>query len=203
MWNNEREQISTGYGTPSNGSFGYPNHGAVVNEQGVFPVSNWQSCRESFLTIQPQYNSFYFAHNLPRGRGRSIAVFFNKLEKKMGIKKGRRSTFQATSRREVVRVTPSRFWYQSSMRLSLLTALLRSAQAYRIHQDNFDTALWSNVYVSGTRPAVERFLGGSNHFWGADSPYTGWYTTFQQNNASRLERLLRPTKRRHSDPIAV
>jgi hypothetical protein len=220
-WNNERQPIKVSY-APGAGSFGWHNPGAPAaparrstqrrNSNGEFAsgerpapaplaegtvvVNSWETCRERFLARQNnEVKSYFFKHDLPNGRGRSIAVFFDKIEDKLGILPERRSVFQSTNKKKYCKVTPAPFWDKDEMRRSLFSALLRASVHYRIHNDNFDAALYAVYYTNDTKAAVDRFLKGNYHYWGSPADGIGWKNVFTHADSAKVRKLLRKTKK--------
>jgi hypothetical protein len=203
MWIAEREQVATTY-TPDNGSFGYV---TSTNAEGVVTISNWENCRELFLTAQAGNRVWYFKHNLPVGRGRSIAEFIEKIEKKLGIKSIRRTKIQATSKRKIIKVNCAPFWDQSHVRRSLFTALLRASQSYRMtangRKGNLEQALYSVAYTINTRRAVERFINQrAVHYWApTGNTQQGWQTIFSNKTNAQIGRMLKKVRKlKHPKP---
>jgi hypothetical protein len=203
MWIADRLPVKTII-TPSSETFGYQtdNENKVVpasdlhNEQGKYYIGSWDSCREAFLPKQEVLKSFFFAHDLEQGRGRSIAEFFNKIEIKLGIKSIRRTKIQATSKRLIVKVTPAKIWTKNKVNRSLFTALLRASLAYRISEENFEEALFSTGYTKSTRWAIRRFLSGATVYTGDIDNFHGWVSAFEYATRKQIDALLvRPKKK--------
>jgi hypothetical protein len=195
VWINDREGIKSTYGVASR-RFGYGDTG-TPDADGNILVPSWESCRELFLPRQKDLTHFYYAHTLPRGRGRSFSEFFEKIERRLGIKSTRRTKFQATNKREIVKITPSKFWNKTIVRRSLFTALVRAAEAYRINLENFEESLFSVEYTTDTRWAVRRFLDGCVNYTDPEDEFTGWVSVFEGMRRSEIRKLLvKPKKPR-------
>ncbi len=171
MWRgDECQEINVSY-TPTAGHFGTSYDRSRKSKT---RVEEWEGCREIFHDVSDR-RRFYFAHDLPEGRGRSISVFFDKVEDKLKLPEDQRARFGPTSKRKIIWVEQGKWWRGHSMRRSFFTALLRCARAYRIHEDNFEHALYGLHYTRQTKDAVKRFFEGNTWYWGR---VKGWWNAF-------------------------
>jgi hypothetical protein len=164
---------------PGPGNFAKIKH---IFQDGSIMPSQWQDCREIWHSENKNLKFFFFSH--PSGTGKNAARFMEKFEKKVDATPSRMGL---TQRKTISWVEPSA-WWQSSMRRSLYTILLRSAPAYKPNKDNFRQALYSNEYAEATEEAVERFLDGYTYYTGRTR---GWYKQFHKpKNLNKL--LVKP-----------
>ena len=86
------------------------------------------------------------------------------------------------------------------VRRSFFTAALRAGRYYRPEKDNFTEALYSVVYFTRTRRAVEAFLAGNTIWTGskrgdnADHVSLGWEAVFSGASESTIKKLLKAPK---------
>jgi hypothetical protein len=77
------------------------------------------------------------------------------------------------------------------MKRSLFTILLRCGQNYHPKIDDFDEALFSDLYTKQTEFALRRFMDGHTKYTGQRR---GWYNQFKQEGVTtdkqKIERLL-------------
>ena len=157
----ETKIINMSYGSPPPGNFA------------LEPIStksiHWDHCREQFA---PKFNSsirgFYFSH--PNEKHHNVGEFLTKFEEILECKNF--STFCKTSRSSILWVEPSRFWLDCQMKKSLLTIILRCGINYNLDSENFDAALFDEIYIKEniwareTKKAILRFLFGFTKFTG-------------------------------------
>ena len=152
-----------------NMSYGSPPPGNYAMEPPPPKSIHWDHCREQFA---PKFNSdtrgFYFSHHTDKHQ--NVGEFLTKIEEIINLKDF--STFCKTSRSTILWVEPSRFWLDCQMKRSLLTILLRCGQNYNFDLDNFDAALFDDIYIKEnqwareTKKAILRFLFGFTKFTG-------------------------------------
>lgn len=199
MWVDELEEIRYSPYTPSDLDFGLTYHEDFEAGKPT-KVGDWIGCREEFHHENRGVKRFYFHHSLPEGRGRSIAVFLDKVEDRLGLPEHQRTRIGPTNKRKTVWVEASEWWRHDAMRRSLFTALLKQSVDYRISLDNFDEALYCGIYTCDTRAAVDRFLSGHTHYWGG---YEGWvraFTPYCHNGTPDPSKLLRDVPRPDNVP---
>ena len=95
MWINQKDEIKSGVYGPSPGYFGKV-HGRDIN-QSPKELDDWIGCREVFHRENRHLKRFYYSHHLPKGRGRSISVFFDKIEDRLNLLPKDRSQFGPTN----------------------------------------------------------------------------------------------------------
>jgi hypothetical protein len=179
MWIDQKDEIKYGVYGPSKNDFGKV--WGKIPKTGPKLVDDWISCREVFHNEWKPRNRvrFYYCHSLPKGSGRSISVFFDKVEDRLNLPIEQRSKFGPTNKRKILWIEPSNWWCCHAMRRSLFTALLRHAINYRIHLDNFDESLYVGPYLEDTKEALDRFLSGSAYYWGNE---IGWMNAFDKKH---------------------
>ncbi len=178
MWFDEKceIQINRGIYSPQPESFGRCGQAYVSGI--VHHIQMWHSCREDFHVYTKKKQRFYYHHDLPkeRGRGKSIAVFFDKVEAELKIPEKERSKFGATNYQKVMWFEMSGWWRKSSIRRSLFTALLRQSRGYYICKNNYKKTLYDGEYTDCNRKALKRFMSGNTYYWGRE---TGWVMAFE------------------------
>jgi hypothetical protein len=73
------------------------------------------------------------------------------------------------------------------MRRSLYTIILRTAQFYKIEEDNFEEALFTHKYMQATALAVRRFFAGYTVY---TARRRGWVRQFTGLSTQEIEHLL-------------
>jgi hypothetical protein len=136
-------------------------------------------CRETFQGRPME--KILFSHS-SKTSSKRIAEFINLVEKKLNHKNI--THIAPTNINRITYIEPAQFWLFKPMRQSLLTALLRAACNY--NGKNFEKALYSCTYLSGTKKAVKFFLDGNTWYKGNAN---GWYHAFR-GNESDLKSLL-------------
>lgn len=203
MWVDQKDDIKYPVYSAVAGSFG-KTWGALPKE-GPIPVDDWISCRDLFHKYTKEGKRFYFFHGLEEGRGKSIAVFFDRLETILKLDEDQRTRFGPTNKRLIIWVEMSEWWRAQSIRRSLFTALMRQSIGYRLHKDNFDETLYWGEYTVKTKDALKRFLEGHTFYWGG---YRGWIKAFdpsewrgQTARTPDPEKLLRDYARPMPAPV--
>lgn len=149
----------------------YPKCFLIPNETYSYR-NQWFSCRELFSPYFTSATESFMFSVKENDEAENISNFFKKIEDKLNLNDSIR--ISSTSSRKVVLVEPSKWWAKSFCRRQLLTILLRCSLSYK--GNNFEEALYSIEYASGTRNAVERFLNGYTY----GRIYSrGWYATFK------------------------
>jgi hypothetical protein len=159
---------------------------------------DWRKCREQFAKIFTENTEgFFFSH--PNACGENVAAFLVKTEDVLGAshKTLPRSKFSKTNMPYALWVSPSDFWKECPMRRSLLTILLRCGFEYRQDLDNYEEALFSDVYAKETQNAVKRFLFGYTRFINGSGIYVtdrhGWRESFINKMTDDIRvKLVRP-----------
>lgn len=149
---------------------------------GTLVAKEWLYCREYFQDESAGITKMLFCHTAHRCK--NIAAFLNIVEDKLKISK---SIVGPTQRYNISWLNISRFWTSTSMKRSLFTILLRCGVNYKPKEDNFDSALFSNVYTKNTEYAVRRFLDGHTKYTGKRK---GWYNQFYWNGCKRTNHVL-------------
>ncbi len=145
--------------------------GLAIAERGY-----WFKCRDAFHSIaRPKV--IYFRH--PPERFAQIVAFMNHVEDR--LERPQRLQCDTTATPGVMQVTLDEFW-REPLRTSLLTALLRAA----LDHETLEDALQKNIYLSATKPAVERFLAG--HTTCPFRTHVGWVEYFKA--PEHLDQLL-------------
>ena len=173
---------------------------ATVPGPGCFLIENaWEKCRDSFARFFSKDTTFFvFSHAADIKIGEAIASFIAKVEKILEVEQ---SSFCLTNRPYALWIEPSSFWKKCIVRRSLFSALLRAGQQYNPNVDNFEQALYSDVYTAQTKNAVMRFLFGFTKFNEEEArrllnfnptPANGWYCVFNGINGDvmKLRRIL-------------
>jgi len=154
-------------------------------------VNSWTLCREEFQKQVGTDRKFLFS--APPKKHKAMAAFFYKLE--TDLKLPVKTLFGMTQHPNVMWISVSKWWAESSMRRSLFTALLRASVKYNRLSKNFREALYSEQYLDETQQAVERFLSGYTQYTGN---IVGWYSQFNDGggwvngrpNDKQLRKLL-------------
>ena len=164
-----------------------PNNGlsdgsyAVVTSKGSGTIryNEFIHCRETFHG-RPM-GKILFSHS-SKVTSERIAEFINLFEKKLGHKNI--THIAPTNIKKITYIEPAEFWLFKPMRQSLFTALLRAACKYT---GNFEKALYSISYTSGTKKAIQRFLDGHTWYSGSGSQ---WVSSFRNVDVKTIETLL-------------
>lgn len=135
---------------------------------------NWHSCRETFHRSLSKSKSQCWLYHSPRIN--KCIDFITAVEKKLNLSEEDHCKLRPTTHKNTVCVVPGPWWTAQSMRLSLLTILLRVGRQY---DGDFQSALFSQVYTTSTKPAIDRFMDGHTHFIGKGSM---WQDTFSNYN---------------------
>lgn len=161
---------------PESGSFSKPRYTNADRHK----VTQWYYCRDLFHGQLLNLNLFFFSHDSCKGH--CIAYFMRKVEEILDVQP--RSEFGPTQRKTIMWIEPSRWWTSRSMRRSLFTILLRSGSQYSVSKDNFEEALFSDIYAMSTKPAVERFMKGNTFYTGKKR---GWHRQFNDSNLTQAD----------------
>lgn len=165
---NETLRISTPY-RPESGSFA--TYRTFNGEK--YRIINWHYCRDIFHPYLYNLDLFFFAHD--PNKSYNIASFMERLERKVNIDYF--SEYGPTQRKNIMWIRPSKWWTLKSMKRSLFTILLRSANNYNPNKKNFKEALFSDPYAAATEYAISRFLTGYTHYTGSKK---GWLDQFYE-----------------------
>lgn len=162
----------------------------------------WESCRELFeknvhyrwaVTKKDKdagcdcsYFLFWFDHSSDCTE--CVANFIRETEYRLNLI--HLTKFQKSNTRNCLVITPSDFWKDGTMRLSLLTILCRCGIIY--NGSNYDTCLSSNEYSQKTINAVQAFLSGQTKFIGSHDwlQRRNWVYTFSDKTRSEVDQLL-------------
>ena len=152
--------------------------------------NEWHSCRETYAGKFTRQASFMLFSHKPNARD-NIQAFFSKVENVLNLKKNRTLVVK-TDKPNISKIVVSNWWRKYLVRRQLFTILLRSAQNYKIADDNFEAALYSDKYASETKAAVAHFMKG-NTFARRTSLSGGWRDSFSRLGAKDLVKcLIRP-----------
>lgn len=190
--------LSTPYRSGS-GSFGLE----YIGQLGKL-THYWTSCRESFESywyyvwlafVDPKALAatasklkevgFFFVAEQPI----NVAKFIREIEleklKIVELTKFYRTTISESH----VWIEPSSFWTAHSIRMSLLTVLLRAGRNFN---RNLEEALNSYNYSRETKEAILRFLDGNHAFKGSHNPTTqrNWHYWFAKRSTHEINGLL-------------
>jgi hypothetical protein len=148
------------------------------------PTIEWINCRERFIKLlnASRSDGFFFSHN--RNDAEQVIRFIWKTEQ---ILETNRSVFGKTNRPYAMWIDLSRFWRENYTKISLLLILLRSGLSYDPSKDNYEQALYSEKYLTATKPAIMRFLFGFTHCIQGTS---GWLTTFKNMTVGEIKKNL-------------
>jgi hypothetical protein len=169
----ETLHISTPY-RPETGSFA--KHKTFNGEK--YKVLQWHYCRDIFHPQLYNLDLFFFSHD--SNRGHCVTAFMKKIEKKLDVDIP--SEFGPTQKNSIMWIRPSRWWTIRSMRRSLFTILLRSANNFSPSKNNFKEALLSDPYAMATSYAINRFLKGFTFYTGKKK---GWLDQFYETKIDK------------------
>jgi len=165
----------------------------------------FESCRERFATMwNANTEGLFFKHD--SGQGQGIAAFIRKTEQI--VHQTRYTQFALTNKNSILWIEPSKFWMRCRMRRSLFTILLRSGRMYRPDADNYEEALFSDVYIARTRYAVMRFLYGFTRYTGErpsgghNLESRGWDAILAARGKTYFKQHFHAPKRRSYSPMA-
>lgn len=161
---------------PEVGSFCKPRS----SEGDRYKAGNWYSCRDLFHGQLYNLKLFFFYHN--PSKGHCVASFMRKIEDVLNVEP--RSRFGPTQRKTIMWIQPSRWWTVRAMRRSLFTILLRAGCKYFPRKDNFEEALFSDMYALSTKYAIQRFFLGKTTYTGKKR---GWYNQFFEEKLTEEE----------------
>jgi hypothetical protein len=162
---------------------------------GLFALSansiEWIKCREKFhRQFHGNVSGFFYSHTEEDNSGRSIAAFVLKTEEIIRLsQRVEPSQFSRTNMRFAVWIQPSRFWRVCPVRMSFFSLILRAALSYKIEQDNYEAALYSDNLIRETREAIKRFLYGFTQFTGMNND-AGWVNIFKPKDVHEICRNL-------------
>jgi hypothetical protein len=172
------------------GSFSKINH---IKGDGTLVAMEWLRCREYFQDESQGIRRFLFCHK--PNKSKHIAAFMHGVEGRLGL--FTRSVVGPTQRHNISWIRSSPWWTSTSMKRSLFTILLRCGQNYHPKIDDFDDALFSDLYTKHTEFAVRRFMDGYTKYTGQRR---GWYNQFRWESGTidepkmpskqKIERLL-------------
>ncbi len=77
MWDPDQQKIHYTAYDPAPLEFGLAESTDLL---GNSKINSWSDCREEFHEFNQEVKRWYFHHNLPEGRGRSVSVFVEKVE---------------------------------------------------------------------------------------------------------------------------
>lgn len=158
-----------------------------VKDDGTLVAMEWLHCREYFQDESQGIRRFLFCHK--PNKSKHIAAFMHGVEGRLGL--CTRSMIGPTQRTNISWIKSSLWWTNTSMKRSLFTILLRCGQNYHPKIDDFDEALFSDLYTKQTEFALRRFMDGHTKYTGQRR---GWYNQFRQegvtNDKQKIERLL-------------
>lgn len=162
----------------------------------IIPIKDcmlhWYKCREEFAKVfKLDMNGFYFAHI--GAEQNNVTAFINKVEDVIEVEK---TQFENTNVNFAVWVSPSKFWLDCSMRMSLYTIFLYAAIDYDLEKDNFESAIFDHEYVKKTESAIKRFLCGFTDFDIKDAKtFAGWVYTFNKKKNFEIKSILTNSKK--------
>lgn len=125
-------------------------------------IAMWSNNKEIMATYNVRYNpdGFYFIS--PSGKSiDKVANFIRETENILNIIN--LTKFNRSVRDDSMWIIPSDFWKQDSMRISVMTILLRCGVHYN---GDYRKALLSNSYATQTINALDVFLSGRTKFVG-------------------------------------
>jgi len=175
-------------------SYSLPPVGNFALEVEPPKAPHWDHCREQFASkFNEAVQGFYYS--VHTNTCEDVAEFLVKCEEIIGVDDF--STFSKTEKSTILWVVPSKFWLDCEMKRSFLTMVLRCGLNYSRDKDNFDEALFSEMYKENkwareTKSATMRFLFGFTR-WTEQrprdtTPYMnskhGWHEEF-----SRMDNL--------------
>lgn len=160
-----------------------------------------EKCRERFATQWTIRTKGFFFSN--KKNGDEVAAFILKTEEILRLKN--KSKFALTNYKKILWVEPAYFWKSCRMRRSLFTCLLRAGVFYSLEIDDYESALFSEVYLSRSKPAIKRFLYGYTKYIGempsgsATLETAGWSFHFSGKNAKFVkDKLIRPRRKQRT-----
>jgi hypothetical protein len=163
----------------------------------------WETCRDRFQTKSDpaSYLSFVF-YCVNDQCSVNVIEFIRTVEQIIKLPDEDSIVFRKTNVPGIIHVTMSA-WWKYRLRRSLLTALLRCGIYYSEHSGKgFEKALFSQVYTSGTKIAIERFLGGyTASRLKKRTAFGGWQSFFNSNNKTTVEAALVKLKKKKSEAI--
>jgi hypothetical protein len=155
---------------------------------------NWESCRERFSkSFKQTSKGLYFSCS--ENKRENIRSFIEKTEEILisgALIKMCYSKFYKTNLSFAIRIEPSDFWMNCSMKRSLFTMLLRCGISYDFK--NYEAALFSTQYSKITKNALIRFLYGFTEYNDSNQIFEGlgkgWVSLFSNlDNSSICEKL--------------
>ena len=199
----EKKAISC-YTNPSPRSF-------ALFSTATLPDPTWYTCREQFATpFTNDKKEILFCHNA--NCDKKIVLFIRKVEEILNFSLSEENEkvepieFCKTTHPHVLYLKISNFWSSCEMRRQLLTILLRCGQNYNSTtgvdyvENNFEQALWSEIYASGTKNAVMRFLFGFTEYINDTKAFNmpnkiGWYNCWANKDAKKVVKQLVNSKK--------
>lgn len=197
------DEVSKQFSTAS-GHFGAPTAGWwAINSMGLLEktaiVVHWMGCRETFEKVYGHFRasteryrfghdylemngigSFYYSTEGPLAAAK-VAKFLRFIEvKKLDLSNLTRFESQGA----ILRISPSGFWLESTMRLSLFSVLCRSGHHFNENLDdpNLDPCFRNGLKRRSENLApIHRFLSGYNRYVGSHDPTNNsrnWIDTF-------------------------
>lgn len=174
-----------------------PNVGALgVIQAGVI---NWYTCRDQFQNYSNDISEFAFYYG---GAGvADIVEFMRTFEQIIRLPDEHALTISKTNVANVLFIRMGD-WWKYPMRRSLLTALLRCAQAYTNHSgEGFQKALWSQPYTNKTKHAILRFLSGYTACaLKTKRGFGGWQNAFASKDSAD-KYLVKLKRKKKAEPV--
>lgn len=183
-----------------------PTSGSTDEALGSFRMDkaseSWYQCRETFESHwKPNIDLPFFYVMGREVEVASVATFMQKVEELLELPVEQQSQYAKTTRKPILWTLPGTFWKVDIIRRSFFTALLRASVLYKPGDpDNFETALFTQKYLEGTKAAVMRFLYGFVHpdldairnICGFEASHSkGWYAIFFNKTNSQIKQMLK------------
>jgi hypothetical protein len=165
----------------------------------------WETCRDRFQATSNPEGYLFFLFNCVNDSGSiNVIEFIRMVEQIIKLPEKDSVVFKKTSVKGIIHVTMS-LWWKYRLRRSLLTALLRCGVFYTDHSGpEFEKALFSQVYTSGTRAAIERFLAGyTASRLKKRTPFYGWQAFFAAGGNTTSEAALVKLKKKKKNEEAI
>lgn len=160
-----------------------------------------EKCRERFATQWTKRTKGFFFSN--KKNGDEVAAFVLKTEEILRLKS--KSKFALTNYKKILWVEPAYFWKSCRMRRSLFTCLLRAGVSYGLERDNYESALFGEMHLKKSKPAIKRFLYGYTKYIGekpsgsATLEIYGWSYYFSGKGAKFVkDKLIQPRRKQRT-----
>jgi hypothetical protein len=166
----------------------------TVPQAGYFSVEepiNWQKCRETFADrFTSNISGFYFSHAPEPKVSDAVYKFILRTEDvlRVGGINLNPTKISKTNRNFAIWVEPSMFWKDCEFKRSLLTIFLRCGTEYR--DEDYEKALFSQIYIKDTTPAVKRFLFGFTQYNKLEVNPKGWVNAFMNKTKDDVKTIL-------------